>query len=123
MGLTLVVSALLELSLIIFCTSLLYSSSFRYVVHCFDCSRTISSSLDRFVVLTQYSIEYLTLIYDNFTLTIPDKSPVGLTSTTSIANFAVLASNGLNTPSNGEIAVTDVLSEIFSRAKHFLGYR
>ncbi|XP_072542329.1 lysine-specific demethylase 6A isoform X3 [Salminus brasiliensis] len=42
-----------------------------YVVHCQDCARRGSPSLDNFVVLEQYKIEDLMQVYDQFTLASP----------------------------------------------------
>ncbi|KAL6484961.1 hypothetical protein MHYP_G00070060 [Metynnis hypsauchen] len=42
-----------------------------YVVHCQDCARRGSPTLDNFVVLEQYKIEDLTHVYDQFTLASP----------------------------------------------------
>ncbi|XP_066543034.1 lysine-specific demethylase 6A isoform X2 [Hoplias malabaricus] len=42
-----------------------------YVVHCQDCARRGSPSLDNFVVLEQYKIEDLLHVYDQFTLASP----------------------------------------------------
>ena len=40
----------------------------QYVVHCQDCARKGSATLDDFVVLEQYRIEDLMQVYDQFTL-------------------------------------------------------
>lgn len=40
----------------------------KHVVHCIDCARKISSTLDGFVVLEEYSKQDLMDIYDSFTL-------------------------------------------------------
>ncbi|XP_062862618.1 lysine-specific demethylase 6A isoform X2 [Trichomycterus rosablanca] len=42
-----------------------------YVVHCQDCARRGSPNLDNFVVLEQYKIDDLMLVYDQFTLASP----------------------------------------------------
>ncbi|XP_054533170.1 histone demethylase UTY isoform X19 [Pan troglodytes] len=41
-----------------------------YIVHCQDCARKTSRSLENFVVLEQYKIEDLIQVYDQFTLEI-----------------------------------------------------
>ncbi|KAM4560316.1 lysine-specific demethylase 6A-like isoform 2-T2 [Odontesthes bonariensis] len=43
----------------------------QYVVHCQDCARKGSATLDDFVVLEQYRIEDLMQVYDQFTLAPP----------------------------------------------------
>ncbi|XP_030782099.1 histone demethylase UTY isoform X9 [Rhinopithecus roxellana] len=40
-----------------------------YIVHCQDCARKTSRSLENFVVLEQYKMEDLIQVYDQFTLT------------------------------------------------------
>lgn len=40
----------------------------KHVVHCLDCARKISSSLEDFVILEEYSKQELIETYDNFTL-------------------------------------------------------
>ncbi|XP_063661065.1 histone demethylase UTY isoform X35 [Pan troglodytes] len=42
-----------------------------YIVHCQDCARKTSRSLENFVVLEQYKIEDLIQVYDQFTLASP----------------------------------------------------
>lgn len=42
-----------------------------YVVHCQDCARKGSATLDDFVVLEQYRMEDLMQVYDQFTLVSP----------------------------------------------------
>lgn len=40
----------------------------KYVVHCLDCARKTSSTLDSFSLLEEYKIEDLMDVYDNFVL-------------------------------------------------------
>ncbi|XP_073886610.1 histone demethylase UTY isoform X34 [Macaca fascicularis] len=47
-----------------------------YIVHCQDCARKTSRSLENFVVLEQYKMEDLIQVYDQFTLEI--SAPLGL---------------------------------------------
>ncbi|XP_054553725.1 histone demethylase UTY-like [Talpa occidentalis] len=47
------------------------NSQKTYIVHCQDCARKTSGSLDNFVVLEQYKMEDLLQVYDQFTLAPP----------------------------------------------------
>lgn len=40
----------------------------QFLVHCQDCARKASSTLEKFVVLNQYTLEELVQIYDRFNL-------------------------------------------------------
>jgi sporulation-control protein spo0M len=60
----------------------------RYVVYCFDCARKISTVLEKFVVLNQFTVEQLSSIYDNFILTNP--AAVG----TNVGSGLVVVSSG-----------------------------
>jgi len=40
----------------------------KHVVHCLDCARKISETLEEFVILEEYRMKELMEIYDNFTL-------------------------------------------------------
>ncbi|XP_022347431.1 histone demethylase UTY-like, partial [Enhydra lutris kenyoni] len=44
------------------------NSQKTYIVHCQDCARKTSGTLDNFVVLEQYKMEDLIQVYDQFTL-------------------------------------------------------
>lgn len=68
----------------------------KHVVHCIDCSRRISATLDDFVVLEEYTKEDLMHIYDSFTLF---KNNVQVTNVTNNNN-----NNQPATVSNGNIA-------------------
>jgi histone demethylase len=41
----------------------------KYVVHCQDCARKISTVFEGFIILNQYRLEELCEIYDRFQLT------------------------------------------------------
>lgn len=68
----------------------------KHVVHCIDCSRRISATLDDFVVLEEYTKEDLMHIYDSFTLF---KNNVQVTNVSNNNN-----NNQPATVSNGNIA-------------------
>jgi histone demethylase len=40
----------------------------KHVVHCLDCARKISPTLEEFVILEEYTMDELMEVYDNFTL-------------------------------------------------------
>jgi len=40
----------------------------KHVVHCLDCARNISRTLEDFVILQEYKMEEMIEVYDNFTL-------------------------------------------------------
>jgi lysine-specific demethylase 6A len=40
----------------------------KHIVHCLNCARKISPTLENFVILNQYKLEELMEIYDNFQL-------------------------------------------------------
>lgn len=63
----------------------------KHVVHCVDCARKISSTLDGFVVLEEYSKEDLMDIYDSFTLFKNNNVQVSTSS----------SNNGTNSITNG----------------------
>jgi len=40
----------------------------KHVVHCLDCARKTSPTLEEFVILEEYTMDELMEVYDNFTL-------------------------------------------------------
>jgi len=40
----------------------------KHIVHCLNCARKVSPTLEKFVVLNQYKLDELVDIYDNFQL-------------------------------------------------------
>jgi len=40
----------------------------KHIVHCLNCARKISPTLDKFVVLNQYRLDELMEVYDSFQL-------------------------------------------------------
>jgi len=40
----------------------------KHIVHCLNCARKISATLDKFVVLNQYKLDELMEVYDSFQL-------------------------------------------------------
>ena len=61
-------------------------------MHCFDCSRKLSPTLTRFVVLTQFTTDQLSVIYDNFTLTNPELAHAKSNSATQVSDYTVVPS-------------------------------
>lgn len=56
----------------------------KFVVHCLNCARKISDSLNNFVVLEEYDKAKLLEIYDKFVLHVPTISTPITPSTSSI---------------------------------------
>ena len=40
----------------------------KHIVHCLNCARKLSPTLDKFVILNQYKLEELIDVYDSFQL-------------------------------------------------------
>jgi hypothetical protein len=66
----------------------------QHVVHCQTCARKRSHLLDNFVMLNQYSMEELKLVYDQFQLCLPNVQPL-LNEINSTTN-AIDTNNGLS---------------------------
>ena len=66
----------------------------QHVVHCQTCARKRSHLLDNFVMLNQYSMEELKLVYDQFQLCLPNVQPL-LNEINSTTN-ATDTNNGLS---------------------------
>lgn len=54
----------------------------RHVVHCMDCARKQSPSLEGFVCLEEYRMRDLMDVYDGFTLYMPLATATSTTTTT-----------------------------------------
>ena len=67
----------------------------KHVVHCIDCARRISLTLEDFVVLEEYTKEDLMDIYDSFTL---------FKNNVQVTNVANTNSNNQLVASNGNVA-------------------
>lgn len=63
----------------------------RHVVHCMDCARKQSPSLEGFVCLEEYRMRDLMEVYDEFTLHMPLATVTSTTTTTSSSSSSVVS--------------------------------
>ncbi|KYN04760.1 Lysine-specific demethylase 6A [Cyphomyrmex costatus] len=63
----------------------------RHVVHCMDCARKQSPSLEGFVCLEEYRMRDLMDVYDGFTLYMPLVTPTSTTTTTSSSSSSTVS--------------------------------
>ncbi|KYQ54005.1 Lysine-specific demethylase 6A [Trachymyrmex zeteki] len=63
----------------------------RHVVHCIDCARKQSPSLEGFVCLEEYRMRDLMDVYDGFTLYTPLVTPTSTTTTTSSSSSSTVS--------------------------------
>lgn len=74
----------------------------KHVVHCIDCARKISNTLEGFVILEEYSRDDLIETYDSFALFTPTPTPTAPTPSTPITT----SSSNLSSSLTSNVATT-----------------